>query len=410
MKNLISILFIGSLLICGYLLFKDYLIWDFNQVIAVMVLPLIFRLKENRKNIWLPFVTALFLIASFFTSEKSILFISWLLLLAQVLNFSFKTPVSPLLILIFVISPLMKFINNMFGFPLRLWLSDVAGTFLWYMRMNVITEGNVLTFKGVPFFVNEACAGMNMLTVSLIGAVAFMIYYEIKESRRFTFAAWVYVIGIAIGLNILTNLLRIILITFLMIMPDNWLHDVIGLLCLIFYTFLPLFFFVKIIGKYQSYVPKVENTKGSYKTIPVHLSMIIIFILFGFSSKSSSNYHKSVSPQIEKIELDKGLIYKKKIARFYNTSHDPKICWTGSGYELTKVNTMTVKGRTIYSGHLVKEDSKLFTSWWWTDGKEVTISPLEWRINMIKTHSEYYLMNVTASNEEELLTLLKDWM
>ena len=78
------------------------------------------------------------------------------------------------------------------------------------------------------------------------------------------------------------------------------------------------------------------------------------------------------------------------------------ICWSGSGYEFTRIHEKEIGGTTVYAATLEKGDEQLYTAWWYDNGLSTTISQFEWRWDALRTHHHYAIVNVTASTPEML--------
>jgi hypothetical protein len=97
----------------------------------------------------------------------------------------------------------------------------------------------------------------------------------------------------------------------------------------------------------------------------------------------------------------------KTIPEFFTGEHTPLMCWKGSGYEFSGVTTMAVAGVRVYKGILVKDDSTLYTAWWYSNGPVKTVSQFDWRMRMLKGESKFCLVNVTARDEQTLMESLR---
>jgi hypothetical protein len=57
-------------------------------------------------------------------------------------------------------------------------------------------------------------------------------------------------------------------------------------------------------------------------------------------------------------------------------------------------------------GRLIKQESVLYTAWWYSNGKVQTIDQLDWRLRMLKGEDRFSLINVTSDNERDLHAVL----
>lgn len=153
-----------------------------------------------------------------------------------------------------LLSPGLRYVSALFNFPIRLQLSAWAGDLLRMASMDVRTEGNVLIRYGqsgvsqsaaarsaaaVEMAVDPACMGLQLTGVSLLVALFLLIYQE-KQDQKFVPVGWVVGYALAaFGLTIVCNLFRIVLLVAFGAMPGTWLHEVIGLVCVAGYAWLP---------------------------------------------------------------------------------------------------------------------------------------------------------------------------
>lgn len=113
---------------------------------------------------------------------------------------------------------------------------------------------------------------------------------------------------------------------------------------------------------------------------------------------------------VTKISTDDLLIYVKTIPEFFTGEHTPLMCWKGSGYEFSGVATTTVEGITLYKATLVNGGKSLHTAWWYSNGQVETISQLDWRMRMLKGEPRFCLINVTAEDEQTLVTSIRSML
>ena len=86
------------------------------------------------------------------------------------------------------------------------------------------------------------------------------------------------------------------------------------------------------------------------------------------------------------------------------------ICWVGSGYEFKQIKKETIVDKEIYTGTLEKGADKLFTAWWFDNGKCKTIKHLEWRWRSLKGEGEFVLVNVSTTTEQELRNKVNEFL
>lgn len=320
--------------------------------------------------------------------------------------------------LIFV-APVFQYAVNVFSFPIRLQLTALAGKLFSLSNNTVVTKGNVIFYNGYEFSVDPACMGLNMLVTSLLIAIILIGFYQKKYKRQLRWF-WVLVcFAIVIILNIFSNLLRIVLLVHFVILPQDVLHELVGLICLVVYVLLPSVFIIQLITKKLAYeqMQALVKQKLFKNVVPVHLLLLCAigfsayyikkadtYSDFSLKTNAVADYKPSVfTPGVVKLENKKALAYVKYIRGFYDSDHNPTICWKGSGYEFENTKIVAVDGHKIYRADLVNGNEKLFTAWWYGNGDDDnTADPFLWRWHMMRNKKKYAVINVTAATEEDL--------
>jgi len=125
-------------------------------------------------------------------------------------------------------------------------------------------------------------------------------------------------------------------------------------------------------------------------------------------SISIPNYEKTITEKgMLKFENEDALVYIKPSVKAFQGSHDPRICWQGSGYEFTKIKKITVDEIQLYTALLTKGTDRLHTAWWFDNGDVKTINEWEWRWTTLSGKSGFKLVNVTTDTEEELIEKIR---
>jgi len=207
------------------------------------------------------------------------------------------------------------------------------------------------------------------------------------------------------------------------VLPENAMHEILGVFCLLAYVMVPLHYLAKIlVVKFGKPVEAPASPAANYTLSRMALLLPGIFILaMGFTMKPEGGEsvipHPSVKFQDARSETLNGgitklttadlLIYVKTIPEFFTGEHTPLLCWRGSGYQFKSIHKERVGQFEIYEGMLVRGEEQLYTAWWYTNGELVTIDQFEWRGRMIKTREKFGLVNVTAKEQMLLHQRLK---
>ena len=119
--------------------------------------------------------------------------------------------------------------------------------------------------------------------------------------------------------------------------------------------------------------------------------------------------YKLSAPAQGVVKLDAAgyFIYVKKVRGFFDTDHQPMMCWKGSGYVFSQVKENAKDDLLFYSAILEKGNDRLYTAWWYDNGKKQTISAWQWRWGMICGENDYALVNITSYSEERLLEAIR---
>lgn len=331
-----------------------------------------------------------------------------------------------ILFLILFMSPFFIQIVTILGFPIRLMLSEYAGQLLNLASINVQVEGNVMTLNGEIFSVDEACMGLSMLIMSLLMGVFVLAYRSrVSGTALGLYSTAIFFVS-AFILNIVANLIRIVVLVFFRILPENPMHEFIGVLCLVLYVVVPLHFLsallIRFYGKSKVSSESERVHRGLQKVFTVILPVIILSagIILEMNRDSSKTPHADIhftkgKPErlkdgVSKISTDDLLIYVKTIPEFFTGEHTPLMCWKGSGYKFSGVATTTVEGTSLYKATLVKEGKSLHTAWWYSNGEVKTISQLDWRMRMLKGEPKFCLINVTADDEQTLIASIRSML
>ncbi|EDM34350.1 hypothetical protein PBAL39_08686 [Pedobacter sp. BAL39] len=412
-KYLTAMICSGYMVICIVLL-PGYLIWDTPFLIGMMMLPFMLQIEKGTLSNRFLLPALLFSVLAIAVPVRSTLF--FMLLLTTLLlfeNLVGKLSLAVLLTMV-IISPIFKFFSDTLSFPLRLWLSNVVAETMTFAGMPAVASGNIIILKGYQFYIDQACAGLNMLHLSLLISIFIAAHYQKKAGRTLSMIQLITMISITILLNVISNYFRIVLIVLFKIMPGQVLHDAAGLLCLCIYVILPLILLTKPITTRLQSRPLTLQTKPkiSPSVVFLHIGFLISMSYLAFQPKNNnhttdgqqltlSGFRKSKVGDVIKLQSDEALIYLKPTP-FYAPEHNPMICWKGSGYEFSFIRKQNINGITVYTGTLQKGKEKIYSSWWFDNGSLKTINQLSWRWHSGLSNSSFYLVNVNTARASDL--------
>ena len=320
------------------------------------------------------------------------------------------------------LTPGLRYVGAVFGFAARLTLSRWAGMILQTAGVGVQTEGNVLTLNGQEMAVDPACLGLRMTGMTLLVAIFWLLAYERKGQRALP-VGWILVYGgFALGLTMLANLLRIIVLVLFGLGPEKPMHEGVGLVCVAVYAWLPLWGMARwLVGqKGQPWQPgladKLFTISGLSKTVPALLLVLIACVAFvrpvrlPYAVTLRAGYAQQAT-RFGFVQYSRPgeLVYVKPLPNWYSTEHSPAICWQGQGYTLRRVREVLLSGHQVYVGELKKGHQTLQTAWWFTNGLHQGIGQIDVRTRMLRGEPGFALINVTTTDARLLPALVEKW-
>lgn len=407
---------------------KDYFIIRMQLILGLLCAPFIFRVREKDSFSYRYAIASIFFLACYSVLQvKVLLFLS----LGSLIFFGAEILIGrigylPLLFLLFL-SPALYYLVNVFTFSIRLKLSEWAAKMLTLAGKQVTHQGSYFEMgDGSIFSVDAGCIGLNMFCTGLCISVLLIAFTEYRKKL----AIGVVPIGVitfaSCILLIVSNLLRIIGLVLFKAAPGTLAHDLIGLLSLIAYTVIPVYFIVQLVvarfGK--AHEAAASRVMLSYpKRLSLLASVAVIIVVTGIvvmqvrkesirdeklSALALDGYQRKVmDDQVIEFRRENSLIYIKPAARGYESDHPPAMCWRGNGFELVNFKEEKVGSYTIMMGQLRKGSADQYTAWWYDNGIDKTIDQLEWRL---AKGEPYRIINITAKTKEELLTKCNDFL
>ena len=396
-----------------------------NFILGLMALPFALQIQQQgKKNYRFGWMVIGCIVLCFIMPVSTILYFTFCFALFFLIE-QFYGRINLLAVFtIILMAPVFQYFVNAFSFPIRLELTKLAGTIFNVFDKEVLVRGNVIIHHGNEFSVDPGCMGLKMMETSLLLGVMLLGFYQKRFQRKLTTWKLLLYFGSIAGLNIIANLIRIVLLVQFSVLPETFSHELAGGICLVVYVFLPsawlAFLFIKRSPVQNNTVLQICGI--SRKSIILHL-FVLSSTFFLSLRVSNADTYKSVnidllnqqgdylvsqySPGILKLQNEQALIYIKYIRGFYDTDHNPMICWKGSGYVFEQIQKEKIGTRELYTGMLINGDEKLYSAWWYDNGHTSGISQFKWRWDMIKGSEDYAVVNVTCSGREELEKRLK---
>ncbi len=388
--------------------------------VFLAIAPFLFTIRTGERGLRYAWTSMAFVVLYFFLKMQLLYFLAFASFLLFILESNLgKVNALPLFIIL-LISPYSSFIFNVFGFPTRLFLTEQAAYFLSFFNEDVTCSGNNILIHNQSFSVDAACMGLTMVGYGFASTLLFIHSFERKFSKRLKFYSVLTILMLSAAFIVLSNLFRIVLIVLVQSKPETASHEIIGLLCFLVYCLAPMYFISKWIIQYSpTYLEKTKVKSTPNAKLIVILSLVLISSLayFNFNrgqyrniqldSKSNQivleGFTKSLTKEkVIQFENEQALIYIKPSCSFFAPDHSPTICWKGNGYEFKNIQTSKVENNLIYTAELVKDDDILQTAWWFDNGKEKTISQLDWRWKTACGEEPFRLVNITSYSKEVL--------
>ena len=402
-----------------------YLIWNANLVMGLLLIPYICKADKTRYSLryLLPAVLATGL--AVVLPVNTLFFVAMLFVVLLLIENSIGRLGDSLLLLVLLVSPVFGHFTRLGEFPVRLWLSERVADVLSAGGIPASAAGNQIVLGNYEFSVDPACAGLNMLVMSVLIGLFVLNWYQRQSGKVLGFKWLALLCTVTVALNVVCNFFRILLLVAFKIMPGTFLHDAVGIGCLLIYVLVPLLLgikpFLARFGKSIGANTLPEHKQGiRYPFLHIALLAAILFVaghLVNADAIATSTNNiqlagyqkKQLEGGITKFENADALIYLKPTA-FYAPEHDPMICWVGSGYAFKSIRKETISGQGLYTATLVKNTDRIYTAWWFDNGKLKTVNQFAWRWDAAKNDGQFYLVNVNASSPQKLKQKIEELM
>lgn len=407
------------IMVVAVFLLKDYFIPKIQIILAIISTPFFFKIKQPGIYSYGYGIVAIVLLLFYIWLQ---IFILLFLCIGCVLLFSIesqkgKVGILPFLFLV-SISPALNYLVNISTFSIRMALSKYAALMLNKIGIAVENKGAYFIMPdGYSFSVDTACIGLNMFNTGLCMVLLLVGFSQQNSKKNIGFMSLVIIFLATVALLILTNLLRIVAIVFFRSAPGTFSHDTIGLVSLIIYTLIPVYFLIRFLTKRYG---TVQEEKPQHQAAPFMKSSIISILLciamIVASSFVKSTKHYAKDQKLSALVLpgysrqakedgvyefrkDSVLIYIKPANKAYESDHPPALCWQGSGFQLNEITEAHYGNITVLKAILKRDSVTQYTAWWYDNGTNKTISQWEWRFSK---GEPYRIINITTINKEEL--------
>lgn len=324
---------------------------------------------------------------------------------------------------VFIVSPVFNYIATTLGFPIRLWLSNIVAQILSVSGMPARSDGNIIKTAGQEFSVDAACAGLYMMTISLLMILLFIGLFERRYKKKASSLFIIMLIILSVVLNLMGNILRILALVLFNVPSSSPMHDFIGILCWLSYVIVPLFLITRFVfhrfARTATLPGRRAHDNRLMNAFNLCCAAMVIYVVWQMGIKPVSTAVFYIPPEakykvgrvqgkVYKLESAKALIYLKATP-FYSSHHDPKVCWAGSGYTFSVLHATTIEGIPVYTATMEHGHDKLYSAWWFESSRLRTTGQISWRWQSLINGETFYLVNISCASKQELSRQVSAW-
>lgn len=400
-----------------------YFTLDLNLILCFMSIPMLLVRRESRKGHLLGYLSIALFILYFIYHLQTVFFFAICALFLYLIEKVYGKQSRLFYCLIFLSTPIFKYIVKVFGFPIRLKITEFATQILQLIRPDMLVDGNIITLDGIDFSVDTACIGLNMFITSFIILILLIAFFQ-QQSKKVITLPWVgLLLSINLLLNLLSNLCRVVILILFKSMPETFSHEMYGLISFFLYNLLPMYFITKLVvqefGKQELIKEQNQNNYSLITKIIYGLSIGCISYTMlnageikrkefdaSFKELQLNDYTKRMMESgVVSFTNEQAIIYIKPFNQFYSSDHTPLICWKGSGYKVKNQKIRNSGNKKVFTATLLKKEAILYTIWYYDSGNKQTLSQLNWRWNNFRYNDRYRLVNITCNTKEKALEI-----
>ncbi|KQO33907.1 hypothetical protein ASF10_17845 [Flavobacterium sp. Leaf82] len=409
------------------------LIFQYKNAIAILILICLLVLNSNivlsglDSNLFgIVFSILLFLIGGRKTSFNMNYPLLGFIFLLEFISYRLHTKSLHFLALALFVCFLYYSITRKFSFIAFICIflfSSIFNTFFDYLTVEIkqtLCNGVYLTLKnflpitkieGVNFYINNAkitidtaCMGLSMFKTGLLVGAFLLTIEERKQQKLFSIKQIFLFCCIIIALNIISNYFRIITLILLDCTQENTLHYTIGLLCFAFYQVMPMLFLIRFFKPKNE--EKVNTTSPNFVLLPIIAGSLIVFATsLEIKREIKHDLLENLNPtyNIKKGVWINNEVFKiatpEKLTYIKTPSHNPLICWTGTGYKIIESKIISSDNEKIWQVKMEKNNTQYYSYWWYEcEGKKYT-SLVEVLLIKLFQNKSVRLINETSSTK-----------
>lgn len=382
-------------------------IFQYKNAVALLILACLLAMNSNivlsglDSNLFgIVFSIVLFLIGGRKTSFNMNYPLLVLIFVLEFISFRLHTKSLHFLALALLACFLYYSLTRQFSFIAFICIllfSSVFSTFFDYLTVEIkqtLCYGVYLTLKdfipitkieGVNFYINNAkitidtaCMGLSMFKTGLLVGAFLLTLEERKQHKYFNVKQIFLFCFMVILFNIISNYFRIVTLILFNCTEENTLHYTIGLLCFAFYQIIPMLFFSRFFKPNQEETIHSNSNKFTFFLIIIAFSIVLVTSLeikkelkHNLLENLNTTYNLKkgiwISPEVFKIVTPEKLIYIK------TPSHNPLVCWTGTGYKIIESKVIQKNNEEICFVRMEKNNIQYHSYWWYEcDNKKYT--------------------------------------
>jgi len=391
--------------------------------LGILFFPYLLKTEMPPTNrLLVPIFLGLILLAFFSSSTLYYITTAFIILWLIEISVGKQNPLPFLLFM--VVAPIFRYLVYVWSFPLRIKMSSMVAASLRQVGMDVTAVGNTIFVKQLVYEVEPACIGIKMTGTALVCCLLILGFFVKERQLQFTWAKALGAMFTAFILTLFANYIRLLGLVIFDIPPTNPLHHLMGIGSLIVYVLIPFFLYWNWRQPPTPIIPDEPLFNQAPEQIPQTWSsrrlILAGIILLGMVFTGSQFVQEKKQPTISDdlwtglegftktqkedgvLELKRSnqIIYVKPPAGPFQSAHDPRICWQGSGFVFKKIKKQTIEDFTVYSAEITRDELTLQTVWWYDNGNIQTTEEWDWRWRSLLYGEKYYLINISVMDQE----------
>lgn len=397
---------------------------DFSklQTFGLLLLPFILRLRNTvpRKRSIYGGLAVFFLIIHVVFGQEYWLFATGLCALFFLLEKRVgRLDAAAFYALIFYL-PFTSGFFRVFGFYIRMYLTELAAKTCAFFSSSVTTAGNQLLVNGQEYTVDAGCMGLRLVVTAFI--LTLVINQIFSRNNGLTLTRWHFMVMVKLSflLVILANYFRILALIWAQSPEGSTSHEVIGIVCFVLFHIIPMIFIsrwaIRRFGKpAERSMPGIRsNLKTPFALV---LAPLLLFGLIWGVSVQHDNLDKIVinipagyqlketKKQVSSFENGAGsVIHVKAVNPMSFSNHHPLVCWRGDGFSASKEMKVQMGEISGFGASLDKGSQHLETVWWYSDleGNDYD-DEWSWRFQSVLQRKQMFLVNYSHVDQNQLV-------